>query len=52
MKLKQPDAVYLVKVNNKLHYTMTNFNSDNIEINDLGNIVVDTNAIEPNIFRD
>ncbi|WP_341214654.1 hypothetical protein [uncultured Wocania sp.] len=51
IEVKTPDAVYLVKVSSKLHYTMTNFDSDNIELNDLGNVVVD-NTIEPTIFDD
>ncbi|WP_034039867.1 hypothetical protein [Wocania ichthyoenteri] len=51
IEIKTPDAIYLVKVSSKLHYTMTNFDSDNIELNDLGNVVVD-NTIEPTIFDD
>lgn len=51
IEVKTPDAIYLVKVSSKLHYTMTNFDSDNIELNDLGNVVVD-NTIEPTIFDD
>ncbi|WOD43350.1 hypothetical protein [Hwangdonia lutea] len=51
IEVKTPDAIYLVKVSSKLHYTMTNFDNDNIEVDDLGNVVVD-DAIEPTIFED
>lgn len=50
IEVKTSDAIYLVKVSSKLHYTMTNFDSDNIEVNDLGNVVIDTD--EPDIFKD
>jgi len=51
IEVKTPDAIYLVKVSSKLHYTMTNFDSDNIEVNDLGNVIVG-NEIDPTIFED
>lgn len=51
IEVKTPGAIYLVKVSSKLHYTMTNFDSDNIEVNDLGNVVVDEN-IESNFLEE
>ncbi|MFD1162221.1 MULTISPECIES: hypothetical protein [Hwangdonia] len=51
IEVKTPDAIYLVKVSSKLHYTMTNFDNDNIEVDDLGNVIID-DAIEPTIFED
>lgn len=50
IEVKTSDAIYLVKVSSKLHYTMTNFDSDNFEVNDLGNVVIDTD--ESDIFKD
>lgn len=52
IEVKTPNAVYLVKVSSKLHYTMTNFDSDNIAVNNLGNVVIDDAAIEPVTFED
>ncbi|MCF8273436.1 MAG: hypothetical protein K9I95_06360 [Flavobacteriaceae bacterium] len=55
VEIKTEDADYLVKVSSKLHYTMTNFDSEDFEVNALGNVVVDPNLeniIEPNIFVD
>ncbi len=53
VEVKTLDTIYLVKVSSKLHYTMTNFDSDNIEVNALGNVVVDSDSsIEPTIFED
>jgi hypothetical protein len=55
VEIKTDDADYLVKVSSKLHYTMTNFDSEDFEVNALGNVVVDPNLeniIEPNIFVD
>lgn len=50
--VKTDDAIYLVKVSSKLHYTMTNFDSDSFEVNELGNVVVDTDVeiVPPNIL--
>jgi hypothetical protein len=55
VEIKTDDADYLVKVSSKLHYTMTNFDSEDFEVNELGNVVVDPdleNIIEPNVFVD
>ncbi|MBJ6368652.1 hypothetical protein [Snuella sedimenti] len=54
VEIRTDEAVYLVKVSSKLHYTMTNFDKDNIEVNDLGNVVVDTDtpAISSEILKD
>lgn len=41
VEVKTADAIYLVKVSCKLHYTMTNFDRDDFEVNELGNVVVD-----------
>tara|TARA_R110000868_G_scaffold82992_5_gene234405 strand:+ start:1170 stop:1484 length:315 start_codon:yes stop_codon:yes gene_type:complete len=49
------DEDYLVKVSSKLHYTMTNFDSDDFEVDDMGNVVIDPdleNIVEPNLFND
>lgn len=32
------DAHYLVKISSKLHYTMTNFNSADLKVNELGHV--------------
>ncbi|MCL6295017.1 hypothetical protein [Jejuia spongiicola] len=53
IEIKTLDAIYLVKVSSKLHYTMNNFDSDNIEVNELGNVVVDSDStIKPATFGD
>jgi hypothetical protein len=55
VEVKTDDADYLVKVSSKLHYTMTNFDSEDFELNELGNVVVDSDLdsiIEPNILLD
>lgn len=55
VEIKTDDADYLVKVSSKLHYTMTNFDSEDFEVNALGNVVVDPdleNIIDPNVFVD
>ena len=42
VEIKTEDTIYLVKVSCKLHYTMTNFNSnEDLELNSLGHVVVD-----------
>lgn len=43
IEVKTSDAIYLVKVSSKLHYTMTNFDNDNIELDELGHVVIDDN---------
>lgn len=54
VEIKTEDAIYLVKVSSKLHYTMTNFDIDSFEVNELGNVVVDTDVkiIPSNILKD
>lgn len=55
VQITTDDAIYLVKVSCKLHYTMTNFDQDDFEVDELGNVVVDPdleNIIEPNTFSD
>lgn len=54
VEVRTTDSIYLVKVSSKLHYTMTNFDGDNIVVNDLGNVIVSNqaNSIEPSIFLD
>lgn len=44
VEVKTEDTIYLVKVHSKLHYTMTNFDSDNFTVNDLGNVIVEKDA--------
>ncbi|MBU2938638.1 hypothetical protein KO494_03700 [Lacinutrix sp. C3R15] len=42
VEVKTEEAVYLVKVSSKLHYTMTNFDSnDDFLLNNSGHIVFD-----------
>ncbi|MBQ0787980.1 MAG: hypothetical protein KBT69_10795 [Oceanihabitans sp.] len=42
VEVKTEDAIYLVKVSSKLHYTMTNFDTnDDLLLDDAGHIVVD-----------
>lgn len=44
IEVKTKDAIYLVKVSSKLHYTMTNFDASlDFETNDNGHIVMDFN---------
>ena len=52
IEIKTKNSIYLVKVSSKLHYTMTNFDSDNVVINSLGNVVVPNanDPINPTIF--
>lgn len=54
VEVKTEDAIYLIKVSSKLHYTMTNFDIDSFEVNDLGNVVVDTDTeiLSSNILTD
>jgi hypothetical protein len=33
------DTHYLVKINSRLHYTMTNFSNDELKVNELGNVI-------------
>lgn len=47
VEVKTEDTTYLVKVSSKLHYTMTNFDENEVlELNDSGHIVVDFNFDE------
>ncbi len=52
VEVSTDDSIYLVKVSSKLHYTMTNFDKDNIEVNEMGNVIVEEgiNIIEPTTF--
>ncbi|RAJ11990.1 hypothetical protein [Olleya aquimaris] len=44
VEVKTDDTIYLVKVSSKLHYTMTNFDSNvEVETNSEGHVVVDFN---------
>ncbi len=55
VEIKVGDEDYLVKVSCKLHYTMTNFDSDDFEVDGLGNVIIDPdleNVIESNLFND
>lgn len=55
VQITTDDAIYLVKVSCKLHYTMTNFDSGDFEVDELGNVVVDPdleNIVEPDVFSD
>jgi len=41
VEVKTEDVIYLVKVSSKLHYTMTNFDSnDDLLLDDAGHIVI------------
>lgn len=43
VEVKTDDTIYLVKVSSKLHYTMTNFDENEVlELNDSGHVVVNT----------
>ena len=44
VEIRTDDTVYLVKVHSKLHYTMTNFDNDNFEVDELGHVVVDVDT--------
>ena len=46
VEIKTDDAIYLVKVHSKLHYTMTNFDIDNFAVNNLGNVIVEPYSAE------
>ncbi|HEY5688269.1 MAG TPA: hypothetical protein VIS27_08205 [Yeosuana sp.] len=56
VEIKTEDADYLVKVSSKLHYTMTNFDIEDYEVNALGNVIVEDpdleDIVEPNFFKD
>ena len=54
LEIKTNDSIYLVKVSSKLHYTMTNFDSDIMVVNSLGNVVVsnENDSIDTTIFPD
>ncbi|MFD1613930.1 hypothetical protein [Gelatiniphilus marinus] len=51
IEIKTPDAIYLVKVSSKLHYTMTNFDHDNIALDNLGHVVIE-DKIESAVFKE
>ena len=40
VEVKTDDTTYLVKVSSKLHYSMSNFTSDDMDLDELGNIVL------------
>jgi hypothetical protein len=40
VEVKTDDTVYMVKVSCKLHYTMSNFSSDEMNVDELGNVVL------------
>ncbi|MGZ0017196.1 hypothetical protein [Yeosuana sp. AK3] len=55
VEIKTDDADYLVKVSSKLHYTMTNFDKEDFEVDELGNVVMDSELetlIEPTTLFD
>ncbi len=54
VEVKTKDSIYLVKVSSKLHYTMTNFDQDNVMVNALGNVVLpdEDEPIDPGMFSD
>ena len=55
VQIETEDANYLVKVSSKLHYTMSNFDNDNFEVDELGNVIVDPNLddiVDTNIISD
>jgi hypothetical protein len=51
VEIETEDADYLVKVSSKLHYTMTNFDSEDFEVDALGNVIIDEN-VENSIDED
>lgn len=54
VEVRTDDSIYLVKVSSKLHYTMTNFDKDNVTVNTLGNVVIseENESIDPTIFSE
>ncbi|MCF6294489.1 MAG: hypothetical protein L3J25_02215 [Flavobacteriaceae bacterium] len=40
VEVKTDDTIYMVKVSCKLHYSMSNFSSDEMNIDELGNVVL------------
>ncbi len=40
VEVKTDDTIYMVKVSCKLHYTMSNFSNDEMNIDELGNVVL------------
>ena len=40
VEVETSEAIYLIKVSSKLHYTMTNFDKDDFQINESGNVIV------------
>ena len=55
VEIETEDADYLVKVSSKLHYTMTNFDSDDFEVNEMGNVIIDPeldNMIDSDLLND
>ncbi len=39
VEVKTDDIHYLVKINSRLHYTMTNFRNAELKVNELGNVI-------------
>jgi len=39
VEVKTIDTHYLVKINSRLHYTMTNFSNAELKVNELGNVI-------------
>jgi len=46
VEVKTDDTIYLVKISSKLHYSITNFDSLEIETDNLGNVILDHSLYE------
>lgn len=51
VEVKTDDAIYLVKVNSRLHYSIANFDDLEIETDDSGNVILNDDLKE-DAFKD
>ena len=50
VEVRTDDAIYLVKVSSRLHYSIANFDNLEIETDDLGNVILENDYIEEQDF--
>jgi len=51
VEVKTDDAIYLVKVSSRLHYSIANFDNLEIETDNLGNVILN-NDLKEDVFED
>lgn len=51
VEVKTDEAIYLVKVNCRLHYSIANFDNLEIETDDLGNVILN-NDLKDDVYKE